>query len=213
MSERRTLVFQGDSITDAGRDREYDGNLGNGYVNMVAGALLYEFASDPLDIRNRGISGNRTRDLLNRWRGDCIDLKPDFLSLYIGVNNTWRRYDRDDPTPADVFRRELHDLLDQSFDQTPATPAATVLLEPFVLDAPAGTKAHWHEDLDPKREIVRHAAETYGTRFIPLQRLFHDALKRAPSDYWAPDGIHPSPAGHALIARAWLDTMRPVIYT
>lgn len=212
MTRRGVLLFQGDSITDAGRDRQDPASLGSGYVGMVAGRLLLDHAEEPLTVHNRGISGNRSKDLLARWDADCVDLKPDFLSLYIGVNNTWRRYDQNDPTPVEVFERELRALLDRSFNETPATPGASILMEPFLLDQPAGAKARWREDLDPKRDVVRRAAAEYKTLFLPLQELFTDALDRAPAAHWAADGVHPTPAGHALIADAWLEIMSPILY-
>jgi len=207
-----TILFQGDSITDTGRNREDPDWLGRGYVTMIGGRILLEKTPGDWMIYNRGISGNRTCDLLDRWQEDCIDLQPTILSLYIGVNNTWRRYDSDSPTPADVFASELDQLLDSAFANTPATPERSILIEPFVLGTEENNKAHWiEEDLGEKQVIVRQASERYGTLFLPLQSLFDAALERAPAAFWAPDGVHPSTAGHGLIAQNWLDIMSPVL--
>lgn len=207
------LLFQGDSITDAQRNRQDPNHLGGGYALMVAGELLSRYPGLDLRVLNRGISGNRTKDLLERWEADCLSLQPDFLSLFIGINNTWRRFDRNDPTSADVFDAELNDVLARSFEHGKLLPSRTVLLEPFVLDSPAGSKDGWMEDLGPKQDIVRSAAERFGTRFIPLQSIFNDACERAPATHWAADGVHPSAAGHALIAHSWLHTCEDLLVT
>lgn len=206
----RTLLFQGDSITDATRNRNLPDHLGAGYVNMVAGALNFRYPHLKLQILNRGNSGNRTKDLLKRWQTDCLDLSPTWLSLYIGINNTWRKYDQNDPTPAEVFEAELSSLIQQAL-QNGVQSDNIVLLEPFLLDEPAGTKSTWFDDLQPKQNIVRKLSEQHRTRWIPLQALFNDALERAPAAWWTPDGVHPTPAGHYLIAQAWLRTMEDLI--
>jgi lysophospholipase L1-like esterase len=179
-------------------------------VHLIACRLDHDAVSNPFSIFNRGIGGDRTLDLLGRWQEDCLDLKPDILSLYIGINNTWRRYDSDDPTPADIFAQELNELLDQTFSQTSCIAAQSILIEPFVLDVPTGSKTHWTEDLRPKQEIVHNAAETFGLRLLPLQSIFDEACQRAPAVNWAGDGVHPSRAGHQLIADAWLNAMQDV---
>lgn len=206
----QTLLFQGDSITDCKRSRENLDDTGQGYVHLLACRLEHDQAEHPIKIWNRGISGNRTKDLLGRWQKDCLDLQPDLLSLFIGINNTWRRYDRDDPTPAEVFEAELLDLLKQTFAQTSCDPARSILMEPFLLDQPAGTKTHWTEDLAPKQAIIRKAASSFGMRFLPLQSVFDQACGRAPAATWTHDGVHPSRAGHQLIADAWLDAMQDI---
>jgi len=206
----KTLLFQGDSITDCGRNRENFSDTGKGYVHLLASRLDLAYVENPMRIWNRGISGNRTKDLLARWQEDCLDLKPDILSIYIGVNNTWRRYDSDDPTPTKIFESELNDLLTRTFEQTDCTPAHSILIEPFLLDVPKGEKAHWMEDLGPKQAVIRKAATTFGTRFLPLQEIFNQVCHSAPPSTWVPDGVHPSRAGHQLIADAWMDEMKDI---
>ena len=205
-----TLLFQGDSITDASRKRDLPDHLGGGYVNMAAGALNFRYPQKSLRILNRGVSGDRTKNLLGRWQADCLDLNPTWLSIYVGINNTWRKFDQDDPTPPEVFEAELSSLIAQAIGGG-VQAGNIVLLEPFLLDEPAGTKSEWFEDLEPKQNIVRKLSEVHGTRWIPLQALFNDALERAPAAWWAPDGVHPTPAGHYLIAQAWLRTMEDLI--
>ncbi len=212
MSTPPTLLFQGDSITDAGRFKQDPVHLGSGYAMITGGLLQSAHPERPYQIYNRGISGNRTKDLLGRWGEDCLDLNPSFLSILIGINNTWRRYDKDDPTPVEQFDSELRKLIQRSLLEGGLDPHNVVLLEPFLLDSPSGTKNSWYEDLIPKQQAVRQAADDFKLHFIPLQALFNDAADRAPAEFWLPDGVHPSPAGHALIAKAWVQKMEPLLY-
>ncbi len=198
-----TVLFQGDSITDAGRDRSNGADLGRGYALMAAGWFNALFPELGAKFLNRGISGNRVKDLQARWQQDCVDLQPDWVSIYIGINDCWRRYDREDPTSVETFAVGYRDLLERASQMT---KAKIVMLEPFVLPVPEDRK-QWREDLDPKINIVRELAREFGAHLVPLDGLFAQASTKAPSADWAPDGVHPSPAGHALIARAWLQAM------
>ncbi len=198
-----TVLFQGDSITDAGRDRSNGADLGRGYALMAAGWFNALFPELGAKFLNRGISGNRVKDLQARWQQDCVDLQPDWVSIYIGINDCWRRYDREDPTSVETFAAGYRDLLERTSQMT---KAKIVMLEPFVLPVPEDRK-QWREDLDPKINIVRELAREFGAHLVPLDGLFAQASTKAPSADWAPDGVHPSPAGHTLIARAWLQAM------
>jgi len=198
-----TVLFQGDSITDAGRDRSNGADLGRGYALMAAGWFNALFPEVGAKFLNRGISGNRVKDLQARWQQDCVDLQPDWVSIYIGINDCWRRYDREDPTSVETFVAGYRDLLERTSQMT---KAKIVMLEPFVLPVPEDRK-QWREDLDPKINVVRELAREFGAHLVPLDGLFAQASTKAPSADWAPDGVHPSPAGHALIARAWLQAM------
>ncbi|RED87559.1 SGNH/GDSL hydrolase family protein [Cohnella phaseoli] len=197
------VLFQGDSITDAGRDRSNGADLGRGYALMAAGWFNALFPELGAKFLNRGISGNRVKDLQARWQQDCVDLQPDWVSIYIGINDCWRRYDREDPTSVETFAAGYRDLLERTSQMT---KAKIVMLEPFVLPVPEDRK-QWREDLDPKINIVRELAREFGAHLVPLDGLFAQASTKASSADWAPDGVHPSPAGHALIARAWLQAM------
>ncbi len=194
------ILFQGDSITDAGRDRSLPGSLGTGYAMMAAGFLAAVQPQLGPVCLNRGISGNRTGDLLARWQEDCIDLQPDVLSILIGINDVWRRYDRNLPT-AEAFERNYRTLLERARAALPRVQL--ILMEPFVLPVPEDRKA-WREDLDPKIAVVRQLARDFGATYIPLDGIFAAAATQQPPAYWAADGVHPTPAGHALIAYHWL---------
>lgn len=196
------VLFQGDSITDAKRIREDGHDLGKGYAFLAAAQFSMLYPERQVKFWNRGISGNRVKDLQHRWQEDCLDLKPTVVSIYIGINDTWRRYDRNDPTSAEQYEAGYRDLL----DRTRTLDAKLVLIEPFVLPVPEDRK-QWREDLDLKIHVVRELAREYGALLVPLDGLFAQASTKAAPAFWAPDGVHPSPAGHALIARAWLQVV------
>jgi lysophospholipase L1-like esterase len=194
------ILFTGDSITDCGRDRNDPGSLGVGYAHIAGAHLQAQLASPALKIFNRGISGNRVCDLLDRVEADLLALKPSVVSVLIGINDVWRRYDSNNPTAPEAFERDYRTLL----EKIATIKARVVLLEPFVLHVPADRFA-WREDLNPKIDITRQLAIDFGAELLPLDGLFAQAATQAPPAYWAADGVHPSPAGHALIAETWLE--------
>lgn len=198
--EKQTILFQGDSITDAGRDKNDPHHLGNGYANMVA--AIFNALHPELRLRfiNRGLSGNRAADLAARWHEDCIALRPSWVSILIGINDTWRRYDRNEPTEAGQFEAHYRKLLNDTQQQI---GAKLILCEPFLLPCPPD-REKWREDLDPKIQVVRRLAREFQAIYVPLDGLFAaSSMKREP-EFWAHDGVHPSQAGHALIAHHWL---------
>ena len=198
------ILFQGDSVTDCGRDRDDPAALGYGYVMLIAAALQARAPEMELTILNRGIGGNRSRDLVARWSQDCIDLAPDWVSIMIGINDTWRRSDSNDPTTAEQFESAYRTLLERV---TAETSARIVLCEPFLLDHPADRLA-WRQDLNPKLAIVRGLAGEFGAMLVPLDVVFGDLRETPRPDYWAADGVHPTLAGHGLIAQTWLRTIK-----
>lgn len=194
-----TILFQGDSITDSGRRNGVGEGLGTGYAYMVATRLTARYPELGLKLLNRGVSGDRTRDLVARWDRDCLSLKPDLVSILIGVNNTWRRYDRNDPTPVELFYDEYRSILSKTREMVGEN---LVVCEPFLLPCPEDRK-QWREDLDPKIRAVRDLAAEFGATYVPFDGVFAAASTRVDPEYWAPDGVHPTPAGHALMADAW----------
>lgn len=198
------VLFQGDSITDCGRSRDNGNDLGKGYALLTAALFSQKYAGLNVKFINRGISGNRVKDLQSRWRQDCLDLKPTWVSIYIGINDTWRRYDSNDATSTDEYATGYRDLIVQTKRELGAN---LILIEPFVLPVPEDRKA-WREDLDPKIQAVRELAREFETLYVPLDGLFAQASTQTDPAYWAPDGVHPSPAGHALIANAWLQAVK-----
>lgn len=197
------VLFQGDSITDAGRIYGDDQSLGEGYANMIAAWLHARHPAADYTFLNRGVGGNRASDLEARWSEDCIALKPDWVSILIGINDTWRRYDSNLPSAIDAFEACCRRLLDRVKTET---SAQIILLEPFLLPSAPELDA-WREDLDPRITAIRRVARDYQTLYLPLDGLFAAATTRQPPVRWAPDGVHPSQAGHALIARAWIEAL------
>jgi len=193
------VLFQGDSITDAGRDYFDPQSMGSGYAQIAAG----RFDGARLSFLNRGISGNRTVDLQMRWDRDCLALKPDWVSIMIGVNDTWRRYDCNDPTSRDLFAESYRDILTQTRD---ILGASLIILEPFVLPVSPYIES-FRQDLDPKIETTRSLAGEFEAIYVPLDSLFAEACTSRPPEYWSEDGVHPTIAGHELIANAWLDAV------
>jgi len=197
------VLFQGDSITDVGRSREDDSLLGNGYPMMIRAWYFSKFLEDSVTFLNKGISGNRVKDLQARIEKDFIDLKPTWISILIGVNDCWRRYDANDPTSTEEFEDRYRDLLSKLKKNL---DARLILCEPFLLHV-TPERAKWREDLDPKIDVVRELAKEYNALLVPLDSVFSDAAQRRSPEFWSADGVHPTAAGHALIARAWLKTM------
>lgn len=191
------ILFQGDSITDGNRGRSADPNhiLGHGYVFITAARHGAGFPSDRLDFMNRGISGHTVLDLEKRWKTDTLDLKPDILSVLIGVNDDARS------VPLDQYERVYDALLAQARAANPALKL--VLCEPFVK----------HEGAIPdsmirRQAIVASLAKKYGAALVQFQKVFDEASKRAPADYWIWDRVHPTYRGHQLMADEWERVVR-----
>ncbi len=197
-----TLLFYGDSITDCGRSREDLANLGGGYVNYINARLGLHLPSAARRTINTGISGNRIYDLEKRLDADLLAHKPTVITFLIGINDTWRRYDSNVMSPAPEFYGSFHRILERITGELSPAPRL-VIMEPFLLPTPEDRRA-WREDLDPRITAVRNLSVEFGADLIPLDGLFAAASARVPAPYWLPDGVHPSAAGHALIAEAWL---------
>ncbi len=194
------VLFQGDSITDAGRNREEPYHLGYGYAMMAASWFQALYPERGVSFLNRGIGGDRVKDLSVRWQKDCLDLKPTWLSLLIGINDTWRRYDRNEATSADSYEAHYRALLERI---SAVLEVRLILCEPFVLPVGAD-RDRWREDLDPKIAVVRRLAREFDALYVPFDGLFAQAAAQREPAFWASDGVHPTPAGHAFMAQAWL---------
>lgn len=195
------VLFQGDSITDVGRDRQYEPHSGSGYPTLVAARLGYE-APGEYECVNRGIGGNRVVDLYARWRIDALNLKPDIISILIGVNDVWHDVnERWNGVEADRFE-EVYDMILRYTEQK-APGTRVIVLEPFVLHGSA-TDPHWDyfsTEVPLRAAAARRVAEKHGCAFVPLQADFDTACEKAPASHWLLDGVHPGAAGHELIAR------------
>jgi len=155
-----------------------------------------------LTFLNKGISGNRASDLAARWQVDCLDLKPDWVSILIGVNDCWRRYDSNDPTPPEVFEEHYREILERSKSRG----IGIILCEPFLLPCPPD-RAAWREDLDPKIHVARKLAREFAAVFVPFDGIFAAKSILQPPAFWAGDGVHPTLPGHALMASAWIEAV------
>jgi len=198
------ILFQGDSITDGGRNREDGESLGTGYAMMASAWFLAMYPQKKVRFINRGISGNRVRDLKNRWQKDCLDLKPDIVSIMIGINDMWRRYDCNDPTSIESFEADYRQILQQTKNEL---HAQMILLEPFLLPV-AQEQNKWREDLNPKIEVVRKLSREFKATIVPLDNIFMEAAQKREPIFWSQDGVHPTLAGHALIAQSWLKAVK-----
>ena len=207
LKQGTTILFQGDSITDAGRnkkDPQPNDRLGRGYPAHVAGGLLGKHTCLGLQIHNRGISGNKVPDLAARWQQDAIDIKPDLLSILIGVNDIWHKLNgRYDGTVED-YETGFRALLKRTQEALPKTQI--VICEPFVLKCGA-VKDNWFPEFDQRRAVAGKMAKEFNLTFVPFQSMFDDATKAAPPEFWARDGVHPSTEGHALMAQTWREVV------
>jgi lysophospholipase L1-like esterase len=191
------ILFQGDSITDGNRGRSADPNhiLGHGYVFIIAarnGAAQPELR---LDFANRGVSGNTVLALEKRWQKDTLDLKPDVLSILIGVN------DESHGVSLDQYEQAYDKIITEAKAANPKLKL--VLCEPFM--KPSGRP---NEGIRKRQEIVARLAKKHGAALVHFQRIFDEAVKRAPADYWIWDNVHPTYRGHQLMADEWERVVR-----
>ena len=211
LKKEAVILFQGDSITDGGRKRDQQaanntGALGNGYAFLAAAALLKQFPDKNLQIYNKGISGNKVYQLAERWEDDCLGLKPDVLSILIGVNDFWHTLTGGYKGTIKTYRDDFTALLDRTKQQLPAVQL--VIGEPFAVIGVKAVDDKWYPAFNDYRAASKEIAEKYGAAFIPYQSIFDKAQKTAPGSYWTGDGVHPSIAGAELMAASWIETVK-----
>ena len=197
----KTFVFQGDSITDAGRDFNNDDNRGHGYPTLVAARVGVDRPGE-FRFLNRGVSGDRVVDINSRIKRDLINLEPDYVSILIGVNDVWHELMSQNGVSDEKFFRIYCEVLEELQSACPGVKI--FVLEPFVLKASAtgGEWDYFRREVALRASSARSAAEKYGCVFVPLQEKFDSACtEEAPASYWLLDGVHPSAMGHELIAR------------
>lgn len=201
------ILFQGDSITDNGRRRN-DMNpnsapaLGYGYASHAAAVTLLAQARFTPRIYNKGISGNKVFELKNRWEEDCLSLKPDVLSMLIGVNDFWHSLSFGYEGTPEVYLRDYMALMDMTKQRLP--DVQLVVCEPFAINGVKAVTDEWFPTFNEYRAHAKAVAEKFNAIFIPFQSIFDEAIKRAPASYWTYDGVHPSAAGDGLMASAWI---------
>lgn len=196
------ILFQGDSITDAGHT--IDGGMGCGYVNLIAGKLGCEKPGE-YEVINRGISGNRVVDLYARWKIDCLNIKPDVLTILVGVNDVWHEIDFQNGVETEKYEKFYRMLLDETKAALPGVKI--ILMAPYVLQGTATEEnwAYFSQEVGKRRAVVEKLAKEYNLPLVPLQQILDDAVKTAPKGWWAPDGVHPHQPGAELIARSWME--------
>lgn len=201
------ILFQGDSITDAGRARDFDPDKGEGYPTLVSAELGFENPGE-YEFINRGIGGNRITDLLARIKSDTINLKPDVLSILIGINDVWHEFDACNGVDADLYETVYSIIIEQIKKNLPNIKI--MILEPFVL-CDTATEENWtafRSETEKRAAAAKRIAEKYGLKFIPLMKKFDEAAASHPDQTWLRDGVHPSSAGHELIKREWLKAFK-----
>ncbi len=210
----KLILFQGDSITDCGRSRENDAEIGGGYPRLVKASLGYDHPGK-YEFINRGVSGNRIVDLYARIKLDIINLKPDYLSIYIGVNDVWHELGRKNGVETPKFEKIYSMMLDEIKEACPNTKI--FLIAPFVHKGSGTYNAedtNYYEafvkDVNEKIDAVKRIGKKYALPVIELQPAFDKALEKAPESYWTKDGVHPTPMGHELIKRLWLETFEKI---
>ena len=198
------ILFQGDSITDGNRGRSADPNhiLGHGYAFIIAAKFGAAFPERKLEFFNRGVSGNTVLDLEKRWQKDALDLKPDVLSILIGVNDRGRK------VPFDQYEQTYDKLITQAKAANPQLKL--VLCEPFMLDTKATTPQHGspNEDIVKRQEIVARLAKKHGAALVRFQAALDRATELAPAAHWVWDNVHPTYSGHQILADEWERTVR-----
>ena len=200
------ILFQGDSITDAGRSRENLADLGPGYPAVAAALMTEMFPQTSFTFINRGISGNRTEHLVQRLQSDFIDLQPDMVIMMIGVNDVWHHYSHNIETTDEAFEANLRHVLSEIKTKT---PAKLIMIEPYLL--PAADKEHMLPELHAKIRIERKLAREFADTYIPLDGIFAAACVGESYTKYSPDGVHPNPNGAAFIAKHYLEAVKPLI--
>ena len=210
LNKNSVILFQGDSITDAGRDKtaltaNEQRMLGNGYALLTAAELLYQHAALDLQIFNKGISGNKVYQLAERWQTDCLDIKPNLLSILIGVNDFWHKLNGKYDGTVEIYENDYRALLKKTKEALP--DLQLVIGEPFAVTGCKAVDEKWFPEFDGYRASARKLANEFEAIFIPYHSIFAEATKTAPGVFWTGDGVHPSVAGAKLMSAAWLNAV------
>ena len=202
------ILFQGDSITDAGRDKRNFRNMGNGYPKYAVELIKEAHPDTDFDFINLGISGNRTDQLFDRLYRDAIALEPDVISILIGINDVWHRHggERIATTDAQIelnYRTILEELKAK-------TNAKIMILSPYLLDCEG--KDAIRADLEKILPVIRKLADEYADVYVPLDKHFEEALKTMPEPhYYSADGVHPNQNGAAFIGKLYAEAIEAIL--
>ncbi|MBM3495530.1 MAG: SGNH/GDSL hydrolase family protein [Armatimonadetes bacterium] len=203
------IVFTGDSITDCGRGRPVgsceDDSLGGGYVALLDWIMVATGAARRCRVLNTGVSGDTVRDLAGRWQRDVVALKPDWVSVMIGINDVWRQFDSDPATITPVTLGEYGETLARLLDGLRGAVRCIALIPPFYLEMAPGDPMRAMRDR--YAEVAERIATSVGATVVDAQGAFDRALKARPREALAPDGVHPTGLGHMVLAQAWLESV------
>lgn len=216
-SEKNTLgkdnvvLFQGDSITDSGRNRDDNSYnnpsvLGSGYAMLAGAALIEKYASLNLKVYNKGVSGNKVFELAERWDKDSLDIKPDILSILIGVNDIWHKLEGNYNGTVEIYRNDYIALLERTRKALPNVKL--IICEPFAIPGVKAVDDKWYPEFYSYQKAAMEIAAQFKATFIPYQRIYNEAITRAPGAYWTGDGVHPTLAGAQLMAQAWINVIK-----
>ena len=201
------ILFQGDSVTDAGRDRSDPHDMGNGYPRFASAMIQDSFPDTELEFVNLGIGGNRTEHLVERLETDFIEIQPDIISIMIGVNDVWHHYSHGIETSDEQFEQNYRAVLDAIKTRT---SARILMIQPFLLETVDPAKQELCEELARKQAIVKRLADEYADAYLPLDEVLHSMTEEEPA-YYAADGVHPTPDGACCIGEAYLGAIAPLI--
>ncbi len=208
-SDHTKIVFQGDSITHGGRGSDPNHIIGHSYVILIAAPQAANFPEADLSFYNRGISGNTIGSLDSRWQNDTLNLKPDTISILVGVNDLLQTVGKDQPFIVADYEKTYRSLLDRSRAANPKV--RFVLCQPFVMPGKS-TSPKWEafqKGVAEMQAVVEKLAAEYHAPVVHLQQVFDKAAKEhTPVEYWVWDGVHPTFAGHQLVADEWIRTYR-----
>ena len=202
------ILFQGDSVTDAGRDRNDPSDMGNGYPRFASAMIQDSFPNHEFEFVNLGISGNRTEHLVARLESDFIEIQPDIVSIMIGVNDVWHHYAHEFvETTDEQFEANYRAVLDAIKSRT---SARILMIQPFLLETVDPSKQVLCEELARKQTIVKRLADEYADAYLSLDEILHTQTEEEPA-YYAADGVHPTPDGACFIGEAYLRAIAPLI--
>lgn len=203
------ILFQGDSITDAGRDKSDPHQMGTGYPRYASELIRANFPATDFEFFNLGISGNRSENLLRRVEPDLVDLQPALVSILIGINDVWHRHNDENPIPTtdEQFEANYRRILETVKEKT---EAKILMIEPYLLQVP--DKRSMRPEVLRIIEICRALGHEYADAYLPLDGLFAAAeIEQKQPNVYSKDGVHPNLTGAQFIAEQYLRTATPLI--
>ena len=202
------ILFQGDSVTDAGRDRSNPADLGEGYPKFASAMIQDSYPDTEFEFVDLGISGNRTEHLVARLESDFIEIQPDIVSIMIGINDVWHHYAFEHvETTDEQFEENYRTVLDAIKSRT---KARILMIQPFLLETVDPAKQVLCEELARKQAIIKRLADEYADAYLPLDEILHQEVDVEPAEY-SRDGVHPTPDGACRIGEAYLGAIAPLI--